>query len=406
MKTTLIAGLVALIAIGGAFSAFAANRTVETDVTLELEFWVDSANRTAFVSTRVEGEEWITHDFFVELQQYPGVSILWFSEPVTLSVPVSVEVPAEEAALTPLPATAPQPRSPDAPSGTARCCTVRGMSDNRTAQRAISTEMRRVITFARTEMGLTHRGPITINVAYTVGGLFARYEDAFGEALEELPSECAFQRGEHLFFGPRCRSNKTVIALEWFIRAVGAPYVSSRWAGVATLDYYWRWYQRGEPPILREDRYHRALFYEQASDLRGNQASDAMMAVGMLYAIDSYGSLEDWRAFYDRLLDGGDLHTSFAEAFGVSLLRFHADFEAWAAQQKTILTNTAYRTCLEAIRYIRPRTAEEGGGIADFHVPLEYDDDGDGYVCQGHASFRAEESLSCLVGEIVVVEEE
>ena len=406
MKTTLIAGLVAIIAIGGALGAFAANRTVETDITLELEFWVDSANRTAFVSTRVEGEEWITHDFFVELQQYPGVSILWFSEPVTLSVPVTVEVPAEEAALTPLPATAPQPRSPDAPSGTARCCTVKGMSDNRTAQRAISTEMRRVIAFARREMGLTHRGPITINVSYTVGGLFARYEDAFGETLEELPSECAFQRGEHIFFGPRCRSDKQVIALEWFIRAVGAPYVSSRWAGVATVDYYWTWYQQGEPPILREDRYHRALFYEQASDLRGNQASDAMMSVGMLYAIDSYGTFEDWRAFHDDLLDGANLHTAFADAFGVSLLRFHADFEAWAGQQKTILTNTAYRTCLEAIRYIRPRTAEEGGGIADFHVPLEYDDDGDGYVCQGHASFQAEESLSCLVGEIVVVEEE
>ena len=128
------------------------------------------------------------------------------------------------------------------------------------------------------------------------------------------------------------------------------------------------------------------------------------MSTAMLYAIDAYGTFEDWRAFYDDLLDGANLHTAFEEAFGVSLLRFHADFEAWAAQQKTILTNTAYRTCLEALRYILPRTAPEGGGIADFHVPLEYDDDGDGYVCQGLASFHAEESLSCLVGEIVVVE--
>ena len=39
-------------------------------------------------------------------------------------------------------------------------------------------------------------------------------------------------------------------------------------------------------------------------------------------------------------------------------------------------------------------------------MPLEYDHDGDGYVCQGLASFQAEESLSCLVGEIVAEEQE
>ena len=177
MKATVIAGLVAIIAIGGAFSAFAAHRTVETSVEIELQFWVDSTNRSAFVSTAVEGEEWITHDFLVELNEYPGAPSFWVSEPVTISVPVSVEVEVEveELALTPLPAAAPQARSPEAPTGTARCCTVRGMSDKRAEQRAISSEMRKVITFARTEMGLTHRGPITINIAHQTGGLLVRY---------------------------------------------------------------------------------------------------------------------------------------------------------------------------------------------------------------------------------------
>ena len=52
MKSAVIAGLVAIIAVGGAFSAVAATRTVETSATLEMEFWVSLASRSAFVSTR------------------------------------------------------------------------------------------------------------------------------------------------------------------------------------------------------------------------------------------------------------------------------------------------------------------------------------------------------------------
>ena len=73
MKSAVIAGLVAIIAVVGAFSAVAATRTVETSATLEMEFWVSLANRSAFVSTRQEGHEWITHDFVVPLRDYPGV---------------------------------------------------------------------------------------------------------------------------------------------------------------------------------------------------------------------------------------------------------------------------------------------------------------------------------------------
>ena len=109
------------------------------------------------------------------------------------------------------------------------------MWDARPAQRAITTEMRNVITYARTNLGLTHEGPITINIAHNVGGLNVPLRGGVREALDELPSECSFQREEHLFFGPACRSDKTAIAREWFIRAVEAPYVSARWVGVATF---------------------------------------------------------------------------------------------------------------------------------------------------------------------------
>ena len=47
--------------------------------------------------------------------------------------------------------------------------------------------------------------------------------------------------------------------------------------------------------------------------------------------------------------------------------------------------------------YIRARPLDQRGGFADFHVPLEYDGDGDGYVCEEYAKFHREEELSCLI---------
>ena len=92
MKHAVIAGLVAIMTIAGALSAVAATRTIETSATVEMEFWVSLANQSAFVSTRQEGHEWITHDFRVPLQQYPGIETLLVSEPVSFSVPVKFEV--------------------------------------------------------------------------------------------------------------------------------------------------------------------------------------------------------------------------------------------------------------------------------------------------------------------------
>ena len=44
MKYLVIAGLIAVIAIGGALSGFAASRTVETSVEVEMQFWVSTAD--------------------------------------------------------------------------------------------------------------------------------------------------------------------------------------------------------------------------------------------------------------------------------------------------------------------------------------------------------------------------
>ncbi len=404
MKNVVLAGLVAVIAVGGAFGAFAADRTVETTVELRVEFWVDTRSSSAFVSTLHEGEgEWITHDFRVPLTEFPGVPTLLVSEPVTISVPVVVNVPEPEPEApqpTPLPAAAPHLPPGEEPTGRATCCKVRGMPDNRAAQRAIVTEMRRVISYARTNLGLTHEGPITINISWTPGGLLVRYKDAFGEELEELPEECGFQRGEHMFFGPSCRADEDVIAREWFRRATRADYVSVRWLGVATFEYYYHWYRTGRPPTVRDDRYRSAIYHQEATALRQGRGHDDLMTAAALFALERYGTEESWLALYRELLDGAEIHTAFQEWFGVSLLRFYQDFEAWAAQERTEMLALAYGSCGEAARYIAPRAAEDGGGFPDYRVPLEYDEDGDGYVCEQFARFEEEELLCVVAGEV------
>ncbi|MXY87655.1 MAG: hypothetical protein F4Y92_02170 [Dehalococcoidia bacterium] len=410
MTRVLLSGLVALIAVGGAFSAFAANRAAETTVELEMEFWVSLSSSSAFVSTRQEGEEWVTHDFTVPLEAFPGAPTLLVSEPVTLSVPITVAVPAEEpieaSVYEPSPAAVPHVALGEAPSGRASCCRVRGMWDDPAAQRAIASEMRKVIAYARTNMGLTHRGPITINVAYAPRGLLVRYAEAFGVELEELPDECAFQRGEHFFFTPRCRADETEIARQWFTRATEAYYVSARWAGVATSEYYFTLYQSGEAPTLRDDRYRSAIFHQPATDFRQGRGHDDLMVAAALYAIESYGTFEDWESFYEDLLGGEPVHTAFESAFGVTLARFYREFEGWAERERAELLALAYGSCREAARYLAARAHADGGGFPDYRVPLEHDDDGDGYVCEQYARFPEEELVCTVVGELSSQEEQ
>lgn len=397
MKTAVIAGLVAIIAVGSAFSAFAANRTVETTVDVEMRFWVGLQSSSAFISTRQEGEEWITHDFRVKLDPFPGVPTLLVSEAVTLAVPVRVEVEVEEPPpLQPLSAAIPQFPPGEAPSGRASCCTIRGMSDDRTAQRAMSRSLRQVVSYVRTNLGLTHEGRLTANIAHQASGLKVRYRDAFGEELLELPKECAFQRGSHLFFGPQCRADEEAIAREYIIYALQAPYLGARWVGVGTVDYYWSLYQTGEPPTLREDRYRSAVFHQPARAFREGRGHEDLMATAALYAVESYGTWTDWLTFYEDVRDGAEPAGAFKAAFGVELVRFYADFEEWAERQQTMMLAVAYGSCAEAARFVHARSVAEGGGFADYHVPLEYDHDGDGYVCEEYVGFEAEE-LTCLV---------
>ena len=404
MKTVAIAGLLAVLAIGGAFSAFAATRTIETSVDLELELWVDLQTSSAFVSTRQQGHEWITHDVRATLSQSPAVATLLVSDPVSLSVPVTVEVEVDaapdELPFTPLAPATPHLAPGEAPSGRATCCRVRGMWDNPAAQRAVVAELRKVIAYAGTNLGLTHQGPITVNISHTPGGLLVRYEDAFEEALDELPSECSFQRGGHLFIGPGCRSDPEAIAREWVVHAVQAPYVSARWVGVATVEYYWALYQRGVPPSVRDDRYRSAIFHEPATDFRAGRAHEDLMGAAALYAVEAYGTFADWLAFYQDVRDGAAMHTAFAAAFGVSLQQLYADFEAWAGREQATMRALAYGSCREAARYIVPRSFTDGGGFPDFRVPLAFDGDGDGYVCEAYAGF-ADDDLVCVVaGEV------
>ena len=400
MKSAAVAGLLAMLVVGGVLSAFAATRTVETSVDLEVELWVDLQNSSAYVSTRQAGGEWITHDYRVALKRVPAVESLLVSDTVSLSVPVTVEVEvgaaAGDPALTPLPAATPHLAPGAAPLGRATCCRVRGMWDNPPAQRAVVAEMRKVIAYADTNLGLTHQGPITVNISHTLSGLYVRYEEAFGEALEALPSECSFQRGGHIFIGPGCRSDSTVIAREWFLHAVQAPYLSARWVGVATVDYYWALYQRGVPPTVRDDRYRSAIFHEPATDFRAGRADEDLMAAAALYAVEEYGTFEDWLAFYADVRDGAVVDTAFEARFGVTLAELYTGFEAWAGREQATMRALAYGSCREAARYIVPRSFADGGGFPDFRVPLEYDADDDGYVCEAYAGF-ADDDLVCVV---------
>ena len=148
---------------------------------------------------------------------------------------------------------------------------------------------------------------------------------------------------------------------------------------------------------MRDDRYRSAVFHEPATDLRAGRAHEDLMAAAALYAIESYGTFEDWLAFYEDLLDGAEVHTAFEAAFGVELLRFYSGFEGWAARQQRTMEVLAYGSCREAAQYIVPRSRTDGGGFPDYRVPLEFDADGDGCVCEQYLPFHREEDLVCLI---------
>lgn len=264
------------------------------------------------------------------------------------------------------------------------------MESHAPSREAIVAEMQRVIELGEQTYGLTHSGPITINISFTRSGVLARYKDAFGYRPEEAPDECSFQREEHMFFAPQCRSSTRAIAKEWFVRAVGTPDVSPRWITHGTFDHFLTRAVEGRYPFLSQDRFQRALFYDQPADVARDRASEDMMTAAALYAIQRYGNLRDWVGIHSRVVAGGDADAAFEEVYGDSLAEFYAAFEAWASQEKLILVTGAFDSCEEAARNLSPRGGTVGvdAGFPDYRVPTARDHDDDGLVCEGHLPVR------------------
>ena len=385
MKSAIIAALIAAIAIGGALGALAATRTIETTANVEVRVWKRISDGELFLSTRPQEGEWHTRDAALEFDELNQSGRFQLSTSVTVAVPVEIEVEvADEASSAPIQVATPEALPSDAPVA-GPCCEVQGMEGNTAIRNQVVAAMRRVVEFGEETYGLTHSGDITINISYSLNGLFSRYEAAFGERPEELPDECSFQQGEHVFFAPLCRSNDLAFASEWFERAVGTGDVSPRWISHAAFDYFASHYTEGEVPVLTEDRFRRALFYERADDIRRDEASDDMMTLVMLYAISEDGDYSDWLRFYRSALAGLEADVAFESVFDLPLTQFYAEFEEWAAVQRIILISTAFPSCSEASQHLRQQfgSVGTGRGYPDYRVPLEIDEDGDGIVCEG-----------------------
>ena len=385
MKSGIIGALIGVIAIGGALGAFAANRTVETTADMELAVWRRVSDGAVFVSARAEGsgaEGWVSSEE-LDMSGLNASGRFYLSNVVTVSVPVEVELPE----LVPLEPSRPvgQEETPGFTPVAGPCCTVLGMDDNPGVRDAVVTQVRNVINFALDTYGIAHTGTIVINISYSDNGLLNRWESAFGEELEELPDDCSFQRGQHLFFTPKCRLDRRAIATEWFERAVGRVDVTPSWVGHGIFDYLVTHFITGAPPKVTNDRFRRAVFYERVRNIRQDRASDDLETLAMLYAITDYGEFADWRRFYGSVNAGLDAGIAFESIFSTTLEEFYDDFEEWADHQKIILISTAFASCLEASQHIGQRGGSVGLGFGypDYRVPLEIDDDGDGIVCEG-----------------------
>ena len=391
MKNGIIVALIAAIAIGSALGAFAATRTVQTEVAVEVKVWESARTGNLYLSTRPDGGEWTTHntplDMVLTGNFYESSSVL-----VTVPVEIEVEVPdaaepTEEPTEEPTPEPTPEPTAtPEPEPGT--CCEVRGMDSLPAAHEAVVEEMQAVIAFADRQYQLEHSGPITINISFTNSGLTVRYWEAFGERLtvEELPSTCSFQRGEHVFFGPQCRADKRAYAREWIQLALGTNDQNPEWIEHGTFDYFVSHYLNGRTPELEQDRFQRVVFFEESKDLRAGYAGEELMSLGVVWATNEYRGYRNWLGFYRSAVASGDAAAAFEEAFDTSLTRYYDIFETWAESRKAVLQATAFQSCEEASRNLRLQAGEDDSdpGYPDYRVPLEPDHDGDGLVCEGY----------------------
>ncbi|MXY72962.1 MAG: hypothetical protein F4Y97_08000 [Dehalococcoidia bacterium] len=390
MKITIIAALIGAIAIGGALGAFAATRTVETTAEVDVRVWRRVADGELYISARPEGsgaEGWMTSEA-LDMSERSSSGRYYLSSLVTVAVPVEVEVEVgdETDSQTERPATGSTPVSDrglttDLSLGT--CCDVQGLDDRSDIQKDAKEIMASVIKFAWDTYGFVHRGDITINLSHSDNGMLVRYEQLFGERPAALPDACSFQRDEHMFFTPLCRLDEGAYAREWFARVLEPGDVEPSWIEHATLDYVPLHYAE-DPPLLSDDRFRRAVFYENPRDLRRGRASDNMQSMGMLYAIDVYGDIKDWFQFYDRLLLGQDASVAFPAVFSATLPEFYGSFEEWVEHQKLILIASSFPSCVEASKSLRAQKGSvgRGSGFPDYRVPLAVDHDGDGIVCE------------------------
>ena len=95
----LVAGLACVALLGGAFSVFAANATVETTARVDVLVWRSVANPDQlYLSTRPGDGSWTTHSAPLDMSAVSASGRWHQSNIVTVDVPVTVETGTEEPA--------------------------------------------------------------------------------------------------------------------------------------------------------------------------------------------------------------------------------------------------------------------------------------------------------------------
>ena len=95
MKNWIVGALVAFIAIGGAFGAYAATETIETESTVEVQVWQSVSDPSRIhLSTRPEGGEWVTHDVPLDMSARSRSGRWYQSNILTFDVPISLTAPS------------------------------------------------------------------------------------------------------------------------------------------------------------------------------------------------------------------------------------------------------------------------------------------------------------------------
>ena len=87
VKNAIIGLLIAIIAVGGAIAAFAANPAAENEATVEITVWQRASDGAIFLSTRAEGGEWTTHNTALDMSATSDSGLYRQSSPFKVAVP-------------------------------------------------------------------------------------------------------------------------------------------------------------------------------------------------------------------------------------------------------------------------------------------------------------------------------